>query len=61
MDENLGLIAACGIHMGSFDLEPVKVILGSFSALFSKLAHYNSKMTNHSMKQMEICESGMYV
>ena len=41
-NENLGLGSICSMHVGTFDLEHVKVILESFSALFSKLGR-NSK------------------
>ncbi len=48
------------MRIGIFVLRHVKVILGSFGALFTKLAH-NSKMGNRQLNRINIWASGFYV
>ncbi len=59
----LGLMDVCSItsmHIGIFDLEHVKVILGSFGALFPKFDCY-SKTAHCRAKWIKIWASGMHV
>ncbi len=46
--------------MGTFDLEPAKITLGSFSALFLILSH-NSKTAHSRMKRLKILALGVNV
>ncbi len=57
MDENLGLFGVCGIRMGTFDPEYVKVISGSFGALLAELGH-NLKMVHRKVKWTTIGPQG---
>ncbi len=56
----MGLWGACCIHMGTFDLEYVKVILELFCTLFTKLVR-KSNTVHCRARWLKVRSLGMYV